>query len=183
MLGVTPHERYTRWEVFSAEEGVCGAQVPNKKALPFGLFDSISVEGSMKGKTFFVDDLRLIERPSELARHPQSFTRAGELARIVIELFRDLPDYRAVHDIFAKSLGYYAQGLPPMLVSLKALYKMLAAEGFPVGADWLAKLPADLRAPTFAALQSELTADSTEPPAEAWTSLVSWAQRELGTRG
>lgn len=182
LLGVTPHERFTRWEVFSSESGIRGVQVPIKKALPFGLFDTVAVCGSLKGKAIFAEDLKLIERPAGLAQYPKSFERAGELARLVIDLFRDLPDYSAVYDIFSKSLGYYAQGLPPMLVSLKALYKILSSEGFPVGADWLAKLPSDLRASTLAALEAELTATATEPSAEIWAALVSWSQNELGTK-
>lgn len=174
-------ERYTHWEVFARTEGFVAVTVPEKMGLPFGLFDRIEIIGTAKGKSLFAKEIYLIERPTALARNMAAFQEASNLARLMTAAFHQMPDYAPIFDIFRKALEYYTTNKgTPQLISFKALYKILQAEGFPVKEDWLEKLPKDLQTKAIEALKIEVahTKDFNFEP-KIIESLQRWAREEL----
>lgn len=183
IISVAPRaERYTQWQVFSRAEGFVPVTVPAKMSLPFSLFDSVELLGTVRGRGFFANEIHLVERPAGLAKNLAAFNEAGQLTRVVISGFSQLPDYQPIFDLFSKALEYYSTtSAQPPLVTFKALYKMLAAEGFPVKEDWLEKLSAPLQRKAVAALKADVTsAEALDPALTA--ALISWMTRELGIK-
>ncbi len=183
IISVSPRaERYTRWEVFSRDEGFAHVTVPAKMGLPFGLFDSVELMGSVKGKGFFANEIHLKIRPSGLIKNRAAFEEASRLARITGVGFGELPDYEPIFDLFEKALEYYSTtNAQPQRVTFKALYKMLAAEGFPVKEDWLEKLPTDLQKKAVSALKAEITSRD-DFDSNLLEALMRWMIETLGVR-
>ena len=155
--------------------------LPQKLALPYGAFDHLELQTSLKGKNHFATEIRLLERPTELARHPQGFIEAGRLASLAQKAFSHMPDYEEVFDIFKKALAHYATGKNAAVVTFKAFYLMLSAEGFGVKEDWLGKLPASQKENAQALLALQLQNEPSSGEIEKiFLSLLQWAQSELG---
>lgn len=159
-----------------------GVTVPAKMALPFGLFDTVEMTGTVKGRGFFASEIHLSKRPEGLAKNMKALEEISRLALITRESFGELPEYNTIYQLFEKAVVYYAQTeAPPELITLKAFYKMLMSEGFPVKQDWLEALPKKERTKAEELLQSAMEAKvKKEEAEEAVMSLVSWAKRELG---
>ncbi len=176
-------ERYSSWELFTRAEGFLALTLPIKVALPYGLFDSVELIATPKGKAFFAREVHLLERPCALGQNLGAFNQACALAHFLRTTFRELPDYGGVFDLFQKALAHYARHpAAAELITFKALYKILSAEGFAVKEGWLEILSAPQRSQA----QGLLRAAVEEPPemsgASLLESLKSWAARELGTR-
>lgn len=183
IISVAPRaERFTHWQVFSRDEGFISVTVPAKMALPLSLFDRVELLGTVRGRGFFASEVHLVERPLGLAKNLAAFNEAGQLARLVLSGFSQLPDYQPIFDLFAKALEYYSTtSAQPALVTFKALYKMLAAEGFPVKEDWLEKLSTPLQKKAVAALKADITSNEPLDPALS-AALLGWMNQELGIK-
>ena len=183
IIGLAPRaDRYTRWELISADHGLIPVTAAQKTAQPFGLFDRIELVATSRGKNLFLKEAQLISRPSALAENLPAFTEAARLANLVRTAFREIPDYKPIYDIFEKSLEHYQTPANPALVTLKAFYKMLQAEGFPASQDWLTNLPSAQKSTAQSLLSQELSTISVIDPQPVLTSLISWAGRELGVK-
>lgn len=182
IVGANPRkDRYVHWEVFCPTHGIASVTLPQKLATPYGIFDEVELLANTKSKSFFANEIHLIDRPDALARRPEGFMQAGALAALLKKAFNHMPDYTEVFDIFKKALGYYAEGLPAKAVTLKAFYLMLRAEGFGAKEDWLERLPASQLTLAKAALYAPL-ADAPNDLDAPLHSLTLWASSELGFR-
>ena len=175
IIGVAPRaEKYARWEILSGAQGFFAATVPQKLALPYGLFDEVEVSGTLKGKGFFAQEIHLHKRADGLVKNFAALEEASRLAKFLQQAFRETSDYASLHEIFAKAMNYYCEAKSPTLVSLKALYKILLAEGFAVEQDWLDRQSAEMREILMQPIDGTLDASV------AMESLYRWAGEELG---
>jgi len=182
IVGANPRkDRYVHWELFSPTDGIASVTLPQKLATPYGIFDEVELLATPKAKSFFANEIHLLNRPDALAHHPDGFMQAGTLAALLKKAFNHMPDYIEVFAIFKKSLGYYAEGLPAKAVTLKAFYLMLRAEGFPAKEDWLERLPPSQLKLAKAALYAALE-DAPNDLDAPLHSLTLWASSELGFR-
>lgn len=204
IIGLSPRaEHYTRWEVLTSAEGFVNVTASTKIAQPFGLFDTVELVASARGRNLFLKEARLLARPSALAQNLVAFTEAARLAKLTHAAFREMPDYKPIYEIFSKALEHYTnnadrrvadpeQGAKrlvegpdlkahPVLVTLKAFYKMLLAEGFPVQQDWLEKLSPPQYKQAKALLGAKLSSSIGEVE-ETLAGLIVWAGHELGAR-
>jgi hypothetical protein len=171
-------DRYTRWVLLSVERGFVNIMAASKVAQPYSLFDRVELIASSRGKNFFLKEAHLIERPTHLASRWHALQEASALARLLQTAFAEMPDYRPVAEIFERALELYASATAPQIITLKAVYKILQAEGFPVAQDWLEHLPEAQQATARALLY-----ESADLPAEAtYRSLIKWMGQELGMR-
>ena len=206
IIGVSPRaERYVRWDLLSASEGFVSITVPQKLATPLGLFDTLELVATSRGKGLFLKEPLRLNRPDALAQNLQAFTEAARLAKIIRAVFGQMPDYKPIYEIFKRALCHYsctpsateealitaAERKPrgaeirsaiSESITLKAFYKMLSAEGFPVSQGWLSQLPSAQRKRAQALLAAPKFDLSHADPKGTLESLIDWVQRELDVR-
>lgn len=182
VLGIEPQgEGFLRLSVLGREHGLQSVllRLSRRKAAP-DLFDQLEVfwqqrPGSGIG---FVIETRLLQRFERLGNSLAALSTASAHARIVARNASHFEDPAPIHDLTLQLLQHLQEGLDPALASLKALYLLARAEGFPVKEAWLQRLPPGQRQRATEALQSPLDTHPAPPAGETLESLRNWLQRE-----
>ncbi len=155
--------------VFSGTEGalLCLRRLPRAAAgqpPPLDLFDEAELwlESRSQGRTWFIKEHRHVARRPGIGRSYASLQAAARLALLVQR--NPVPDdSRApIAALLQQALGALDAGARPDLVWLKALYRFLRDEGYPVKQHWWQGLTLSDRA-TAAALLHTRAADPTAP--------------------
>jgi len=149
--------------LFSAEHGVLRAlqRVLTKSRTPQpvpDLFDEVSaiMETSNQGRTWFVREVRILERRPGIGRSYEALRRASALAAVVGRNPVQEESRQSVALLLRTALDSFARAERPDIVYLKSLYVFARDEGYPVKQQWLPSLsPAD-RAVAVAALGQPL---------------------------
>lgn len=170
LLKRDPAESYQPFTVFSTEHGVLAlmqrvAKKAASTAITLDLFDEISfvAESSNQGRTWFIKEVRLLNRPSGIGRSYDSLRHACAFAAVVA---RNPPDdslREPVATLLRQALSSFAVSSRPDFVYFKSLYCLARDEGHPLRQHWLTTLPADFRSAADTILRTPLAALEESP--------------------
>lgn len=177
--------------LFGAEHGMLPAlqRISRKAATatPLDLFDEAEVwlESSNQGRSWFIREHRLLQRPAHLARSYDALRCASALAALLLR--NPVPDES--REPLARLLRQALAALAPPaaradVVWLKTLFCFLRDEGYPVQPQWWQGLPATERAAAAHILNQPLADQHPEPAAVArlTRSLEAWLRAETELR-
>jgi len=138
--------------VFSAEHGALTVlqRLPKKSSatnVALDLFDeaTLLLESSNQGRTWFVKEVRLVTRHTDLGRGYETLRHASALAALIARNPVHEDSRVAVAALLRAALAAFAAGARPDLVFFKSLYRFARDEGYAVKQQWLPTLPRDLR--------------------------------------
>jgi hypothetical protein len=164
-----PTDAFQGITAFSGEHGSLQIQQRiSRKAgtgsVPLDLFDEVSLrlESSNEGRTWFVQEARLITRHPDLGRSYETLRHASALASLVARNTVHEESRAQVATLLRQAFASFARGARPDLVWLKSLYLFARDEGYPVKQEWLPSLPAAQREQAEHVLRTPL-ADLREP--------------------
>ena len=153
LLKRPPSDAFQGFNVFSPEHGalLIHQRISKKAAtssVALDLFDEVSLrlESSNQGQTWFVQEVRLVTRHADLGRSYDTLRHASALAALVARNPVHEDSRAPVAALLRQALASFAAGARPDLVWFKSLYCFARDEGYPVKQEWLASLPAALRA-------------------------------------
>lgn len=183
-------DNFEQLALFSGEHGLLSAlqRISRKAAAPpaADLFDEAEfiLESRNEGRTWFVRELRLRQRPAALGAGYAALRCASAIASLVRHNPVADESRAAILDLLRQSFGALAAGHRPDLVWLKALYCFARDEGLPVKQQWWPQLAAADRAAATQILTTPLAGQS--PPAAAVARLVqrleNWIAAETDIR-
>lgn len=147
--------------IFSATAGLLPVwQRLSRKSrqVALDLFDeaALQVRSGHEGRTHFVEEARVLARPSGIGRSYGALQCASALARLVLRNPVHEDSRRAVAGLLGAALGALDRGERADIVYFKSLYRFLRDEGYPAKEEWFAGLPAADRAPVAAVLNRPL---------------------------
>ena len=153
LLKRPPADAFQSFTVFSLEHGTLTIlqRVAKKSAatvIALDLFDeaSLLLESSNQGRTWFVKEVRLLTRPSGIAKNYEALQLASEFTALLARNPVHEDSRAPVAALLRTALATFATGARPDVVFFKSLYCFARDEGYPVKQQWLAALPKDLRA-------------------------------------
>jgi len=148
-----PAEAFQSFELFSAEAGALRAmqRISRKAAggsVALDLFDEadLRLESGNQGRTWFVREVRLIERPVGIGRSYEALLFASRLAAVAARNPVHEDSRVAVAELLRSAFAAFGSGSRPDIVYLKSIYRFARDEGYPVKQEWLPSLPAAERA-------------------------------------
>lgn len=163
LLKRPPSDRFQGCTVFSPEHGSLHVlQRLGKKAAStqatLDLFDEVylQLESSNQGQTWFVVEVRLLQRPTGIGRTYEALRQASAFANLIARNRVAEEGRAAVGQLLRQAFAAFATSDRPDLVYFKALYAFARDEGYPVRQQWRPTLPADLRATADLALRTPL---------------------------
>lgn len=123
------------------------------------LFDeaSLLLESSNQGRTWFVKETRLLDRPAGIGRSYEALQFASEFTALLARNPVHEDSRAAVAALLRTALAAFATGVRPDAVFFKSLYCFARDEGYPVKQQWLPTLPPDLRAEAGRLLHTPLS--------------------------
>lgn len=152
LLKRPPSEAFQSFTAFSAEHGalIILQRIPKKVATTavLDLFDeaSLLLESSNQGRTWFVKEARLLARPSGIGRSYEALRLAADFTALIARNPVHEDSRQPVAALLRTALAAFATGVHPAVVHFKSVFCFARDEGYPVKQDWLATLPAELRA-------------------------------------
>lgn len=153
LLKRPPAEAFQTYVVFSLEHGMLTIlqRVAKKSAatmIALDLFDeaSLGLESSNQGRTWFVKEVRLLSRPSDIGKSYETLQLASEFTALLARNPVHEDSRAPVAALLRAALATFATGVRPDVVFFKSLYCFARDEGYPVKQQWLATLPKDLKA-------------------------------------
>lgn len=148
-----PSDAFQAFNVLSPGHGVLFAlqRIPKRPSpthLALDLFDEVALllETSNQGQTWFVKEARLLCRHGGIGRDYERLRLASALAALVARNPPHEESRARVHALLRTALAAFAASDRPESVYFKSLYSFARDEGYPVREQWLAGLPAGLRA-------------------------------------
>lgn len=159
-----PAESFQNCTLFSPAHGVLTAFIRLPKArqprFVLDLFDeaAVELETSNQGRTWFVRDARVLARGASLGRSYDALRAASALASLVARNPPGEENRPMVAGLLKSALAALASGGDPDAVLFKSMFRHARDEGYPVKEDWLAGLPAGLRADAQRLLRTPLAA-------------------------
>jgi len=148
-----PSDSFQAFTVFSPIQGVLLVlqRVPRKPSatqLALDLFDEVSLllETSNQRQTWFVKEARLLQRHGGIGRDYERLRLAAEFAALVARNPANEEGRGRVHVLLRTAFAAFASSARPDVVAFKSIYSFARDEGYPVRQQWLAGLPASLRA-------------------------------------
>jgi len=153
-------DAFERLKLFSAEHGLLdcqarltrsGASKRGSAAPGFGgrldLFDEAEcwLESSNQGRSWFLQEHRLLVRPDGLGRSYEALQCASALAALLLRNPAPDESREPLAALLGQTFTALAAGARPDLVWLKTLFCFLRDEGYPVKQHWWQGLAADDR--------------------------------------
>ena len=152
LLKRPPADSFQTFTLFSAEHGSLLAlqRLPKKSAanhLALDLFDEITVslESSNQGSTWFVKEVRLLNRPAAIGRSYETLRLASAFASLIARNPVHEDSRATVAALLRHAFAAFATSALPDVVYFKSLYSFARDEGYPVKQQWLPALPRELR--------------------------------------
>lgn len=171
LLKRPPTDAFQSFTAFSADHGaLLILQRLSKKSsaasTPLDLFDeaSLHLESSNQGRTWFVKEVRLITRHTDLGRSYETLLAASALSSLVARNPVHEESRRAVAHLLRTAFASLASGARPDIVYLKSLYCFARDEGYPLKQQWFPLLP-DADRTAVAPLLNRPLAEQTASPA------------------
>lgn len=147
-----PAESFQTFTLFSADHGSLLAlqRLPKKSSanhLALDLFDEIAValESSNQGSTWFIKEVRLLNRPAAIGRSYETLRFASAFAALIARNPVHEDSRAAVATLLRTAFAAFAFSPLPEVVYFKSLYCFARDEGYPVKQQWLPTLPRELR--------------------------------------
>ncbi len=183
-------DSFEQLAVFSSEHGLlhCLSRVTKAKSTtsPTDLFDEteLSLESTNQGRTWFIKEHRLIQRHAGIGRSYEALKTAATFATLINR--NAVPDEsrEPVTDLLRHTFTALGTGGRPDIVWLKALYRFLRDEGYPVKQQWWPQLSApdrDLAAQLLNQTLAAQTAD-TSSVTKITRRLEEWIKAETEIR-
>jgi hypothetical protein len=134
---------------------------------PLDLFDeaALLLESTPEGRSWFVKEARLLNRPEAIGRDYETLRCASELAALIRRHPGPEESHARLAALLRTAFAAFAAGHRPDIVYLKSLYCFSRDEGYPVREEWLARLSSADRAATENILHQPV-ATQTAPPEE-----------------
>lgn len=165
LLKKPPAETFQTYVVFSAEHGNLTVlkRVPRTASSlqpAMDLFDEVSLqlESRNQGRTWFVQELRVLTRFERIGRSYESLQLASDFAALVCRNHVSQDSRAQLHSLLRTSFSAFATDAPPEVVYFKSLYCFARDEGYPLKQQWMPTLPGALRGYAESLLRSPLAA-------------------------
>jgi recombinational DNA repair protein (RecF pathway) len=145
-------ESFLKLHLLTIEHGVflCLKRIPKKsrRTTAPDLFDQaiVELEQSKQGTLQFVKDYQLIKRRDAIGQSYQSLQDAASLSQLLVQNAAHMPESEALYGLVTQALDAFATGKASEVVLLKAIFRLLKDEGYPVRESWWPNLPTDLKA-------------------------------------
>lgn len=144
-------DSFEQLTAFSCDHGIlhCLRRIAQGKpgSTPLDLFDEAELwlETSNQGRTWFIKEHRFLQRHDGIGRSYEALRAAAALANLISR--NAVPDEsrEPVIDLLRTTLTALAAGGRPDIIWLKALYRFLRDEGYPVKQQWWPELSPDDR--------------------------------------
>jgi len=122
------------------------------------LFDEadLRLESGNQGRTWFVREVRLIERHTAIGRSYDALRFASGLAAVVARNSVHEDSRGRLAELLRAAFTAFGSGTRPDVVYLKSLYRFARDEGYPVKEEWLPALRSSERALCAALLNRPL---------------------------
>jgi hypothetical protein len=155
-------------------------------AASIDLFDETELwlESSNQGRTWFIKELRLIQRHAGIGRSYEALRAAAALSALVSRNTVADESRDQVISLLRTTFSALAAGGRPDITWLKALYCFLRDEGYPVKQQWWPDLPVDDREIAAQLLNQPLAAQTADATTVARISrrLEDWVKAETEIR-
>jgi len=165
-----PADSFQTFTAFSAEHGALlvlqrVAKKSASTAVTLDLFDeaSLLLESSNQGRTWFVQETRLVTRHADLGRSYETLVAASTLATLVARNPVHEESRPAVATLLRTAFAVLATGARPDIVYFKSLFCFARDEGYPLKQQWFPLLPDDERAAVAPLLNRPLSAQTAAP--------------------
>lgn len=152
LLKRPPTDRFQGCTVFSSEHGSLSVmqRLPKKSAasqVTLDLFDeaALFLESSNQGQTWFVKEIRLLNRPSGIGRSYETLRFASTFAALIARNRVSEESRTQVGALLRQAFAAFATTDRPEIVYFKALYCFARDEGYPVRQQWLPTIRDELR--------------------------------------
>ncbi|MDI1318684.1 MAG: hypothetical protein PSW75_00635 [bacterium] len=165
-------DSFEQLTAYSGEHGVlhCLRRITQSKkaaptSAPLDLFDEAELwlESSNQGRTWFIKEHRFIEQRAGIGRSYDTLKAAAALAALVTRNPVSDESRPAIADLLRSSFAALAAGGRPDIAWLKALYRFLRDEGYPVKQQWWPQLGAPDRDIAAQLLNQPLAAQTADP--------------------
>jgi hypothetical protein len=140
-------EQCWRLQVITPESGLltCFQKHPKKtgKSVAPDLFDgaSLLLKSNRLGTTHFVDEYHLLQRRTQLAIRYKNFMWATRFTKILLNNPIHTEGTPDLYTLMNTALNHWEEEKHGAAIYLKALYRLIRLEGFPVKESWLLSLP------------------------------------------
>jgi hypothetical protein len=142
-----PADSFQTFSLFSSEHGTLLAlqRLPKKNAanhLALDLFDEValSLETSNQGSTWFIREVRLLNRPTGIGRSYETLSLASAFTALIARNPVHEDSRAAVATLLRTALAAFAASAHADIVFFKSLYCFARDEGYPVKQQWFPAL-------------------------------------------
>jgi hypothetical protein len=162
-------DTFQSFTVYTAENGAFLAlQRLSRKSTPVAaldLFDhaALLVEEPAQGQAWFIKEIRLITRHSEIGRSYDTLRFASRFASLVAQNPVGEESRATVAELLKRTFAAFAAAARPDIVYLKALYMFCRDEGYPLKQEWFPELTTTERALVAELLNRPLAEQTTDP--------------------
>jgi hypothetical protein len=168
LLKRPPGDAFQSFAVFSPEHGALFvlqrvSRKPAATSVALDLFDEVSLllESSNQGRTWFVKEIRLIQRHAAIGRSYEALRLASALASLISRNAVDEDSRAAVTELLRGAFVAFGTASRPDIVYFKSLYRFARDEGYPLKQQWFPTLPAADRREVTALLNRPLHEQTT----------------------
>ena len=167
-----PADSFQTFTLFSVEQGTLLAlqRLPGKKNganhLALDLFDevAVSLETSNQGSTWFIREVRLLDRPAGIGRSYGALAQASAFTALIARNPVHEDSRAAVAKLLRTALAAFATSPRADIVFFKSLYCFARDEGYPVKQHWFPTLPAADQPLAVALLNTPLSEQTVPEP-------------------
>jgi len=170
LLKRPPTDSFQGFTVFSAEHGplLVLQRIAKKntgESTALDLFDEVALvlESTNQGRTWFVQEARLLARQSGLGRSYETLQAASTLAQLAARNTVSEDGRARLYALLREALAALATSARPDIVYLKSLYRFARDEGYPVKEQWFPALPSGDRETAVTLLNQPVAGQTTEP--------------------
>ena len=110
----------------------------NNNAVHADLFDTAKIlrDAGNHSKQKFIKSYNPIQKRSAIGNNYHQLEYASHFAAFIIENVSNVPDPSDLFTLTTQTLNAFDQNFIPEIIFLKALYRFLKTEGFPIDSGW-----------------------------------------------
>lgn len=148
------------------------------------LFDTAEIlsEAANHSKQKFLKSYSPIQKRSAIGNNYQQLEYACHFATFLLDNVVDVPDPSDLYALTTQTLDAFEQKFSPEIILLKALYRFLKTEGFPIDSGWWQSLSRENKSGAKALLTTPLSEIEDSPDFNTaislYKNLCHWAQKE-----
>ena len=174
LLKQPPGERFQTFTVLSAEHGLllCLRRLATRSAptsAALDLFDEVDLylASSSQGRTWFVQEARVLVRHAAIGRSYDALRLASRFAGLIVRNPVSEDGRPRLGELLRQTFRAFETADRPDIVYLKALYCFARDEGYPVKQEWWQGLPEADRAAASTLLNQPVSAPTATAPVTA----------------